>query len=585
MKSPVEKSVEVYLNQLFRSFRPLLNPIGFGAGDFVLLGFTVLIAALLLLRAVIWPYLAKIAERPRLAMASLAGLAVLLRLALLWTSPIPTPSGADDFSYVLLGDTLRHFRMANAAHPLHQFFEAVFVLQQPTYSSIYPLGQGLVLALGRILFGSFWAGVLLSVAAFCALCFWMLRGWTSPRWALIGALLAIIQFGPLNQWTNSYWGGAVSACAGCLVFGALPRIGQAVRQRGRWRRNAVLLGTGLALQLLTRPFECLLLLICVVLYWVPMLRNRLQRGALINALLVAVVAFFPAIALTLIQNRSVTGSWVTLPYMLSRYQYGVPTTFTWQPNPVPHRALTPEQDLDYRAQAAIHGSGTDSLGNYLARLAYRLRYLRFFALAPLYLAFLFFLPSLRQAKWIWAAATVALFLAGTNFYPYFFPHYIAAVSSVVLLILVKGLENLNALRPWAARLLCVLCGAQFLFWYGIHFSGSDNLLAAAAYETWDYINFGDPEGRIAVNKALANSPGPQLVFVRYSPRHRFEEWIGNAADIDASKVVWALDLGAEENEKLIRYFSARKCWLFEPDVQPPKLGAYAHTANPFESVQ
>jgi hypothetical protein len=575
----------VYLNQLFRSFRPLLNPIGFGAGDFVLLSMAILFAAVLLLRAVFWPYLMKIAERPGWAMASLAGLAVVLRLALFGTSPAPIPSGADDFSYLLLGDTLRHFRMANATHAFHQFFEAVFVLQQPTYSSIYPLGQGLVLALGRILFGSFWAGVLLSVAAFCALCYWMMRGWTSPRWAFVGAFLAIIEFGPLNQWTNSYWGGAVSACAGCLVFGALPRIDQAVREQDRWIRNAVWLGIGLALQLLTRPFECILLLICVLLYWTTALGNPSRRITLAKVLLVAALACLPAVGLILIQNKSVTGSWTTLPYALSRYQYGVPTTFTWQPNPVPHRALTPEQDLDYRAQAAIHGPGTDSIGAYLARLGYRVRYLRFFAPAPLYLALLFFLPSLRQARWIWAAATIAVFLAGTNFYPYFFPHYIAAVSVVCLLILVRGLENLSNLRPWAARMLCVLCGAHFLFWYGIHFSGSERLVPAIAYETWDYINFGDREGRIAVNKALANSPGPQLVFVRYSPRHRFQEWIGNAADIDKSKVVWALDLGAEENEKLIRYFPTRKYWLLEPDVQPPKLGVYANAANSFESVQ
>ncbi len=506
---------------------------------------------------------------------------MLLRLALFRTSPAPTPSGADDFSYVLLGDTLRHFRMANATHPLHQFFEAVFVLQQPTYSSIYPLGQGFVLALGRMLFGSFWAGVLLSAAVFCALCYWMLRGWTSPRWAFVGGLLAIVQFGPLNQWTNTYWGGAVSACAGCLVFGALPRIEKAIREQSFWRRNAVLLGIGLGLQLLTRPFEWVLMLICVLLYSAMELRNR----GLSKILLVAGLAFLPAVGLTLIQNRSVTGSWTTLPYMLSRYQYGVPTTFTWQPNPVPHRALTPEQDLDYRAQSAIHGPGTDSFGSYVARLGYRVRYLRFFALAPLYLALVFFLPNLRQAKWIWAAGSVAIFLIGTNFYPYFFPHYMAAVSAVVLLILVKGLENLNNLRPWAARMLCVVCGAQFLFWYGIHFSGSENLMPAIAYETWDYINFGDPEGRIAVNKTLANSPGQQLVFVHYSPRHRFEEWIANAADIDKARVVWARDLGAEENEKLIRYFPGRKYWLLEPDVRPPKLGVYANNAAGFEPVQ
>ena len=38
---------------------------------------------------------------------------MVLRLAMLHTSPIPTALGADDFSYLLLGDTLSHFRLTN----------------------------------------------------------------------------------------------------------------------------------------------------------------------------------------------------------------------------------------------------------------------------------------------------------------------------------------------------------------------------------------------------------------------------------------------------------------------------------------
>ena len=139
-------------------------------------------------------------------------------------TPIPTPQVLDDFTSLYQGDTLAHFRFANASHPLHQFFETLFVLQQPTYSSIYPPGQGIALAIGKLIFGKSWAGVALSIGAFCALCYWMLRAWISPGWALLGGVFAAIEFGPLSQWMNSLWGGGVSACAGCLVFGALPRL-------------------------------------------------------------------------------------------------------------------------------------------------------------------------------------------------------------------------------------------------------------------------------------------------------------------------------------------------------------------------
>ena len=119
-------------------------------------------------------------------------------LLLLSHHRVPVPDIYDEFGHLFVADTLRHFRLANPAHPLHQFFETFFTLQQPTYSSIYPIGQGLMLAIGRALFGTPWAGVLISTAALCSLCYWMLRAWVSPAWALAGGMLAVFEFGPLS---------------------------------------------------------------------------------------------------------------------------------------------------------------------------------------------------------------------------------------------------------------------------------------------------------------------------------------------------------------------------------------------------
>ena len=558
----------MFLFDFFRSFLPLHNPLGFGAGDFLLLALAGMLVCLVFLRAWLEPLARRFAARTGWCMALLAALPVLMRVALLARHPVPVPSGADDFSYLLLADTLRHFRLANPTHALSQFFEAVFILQQPTYSSIFPLGQGLVLALGWLIFGNPWAGVALSVAALCALCYWMLRAWTTPGWALAGGLLAVMEFGPLNQWMNLYWGGAASAIAGCLVFGALPRL----RPDGK-RRDAVLLGAGLGLQLLTRPFEFVLLAICVAVYFLPL---RKQLRSLRRPAVTALLAFLPAVLLTLAQNRAVTGQWTTLPYQVSRYQYGVPATFTIQPNPVPHRALTGEQQLDYQAQSIIHGDGTDSLGSYLQRWAERIHFYRFFFLPPLYLALPFFLPALRQFRFAWVLGKLAVFSLGTNFYPYFYPHYIAALTCVMLLVCVTALARIKS-----APLVLSLCAAQFLFWYGIHALASDNVyLAVGRYETGDFINYGDPEGRIAINRKLAEAPGKQLVFVHYGPDHLFHEWIHNEADIDAATVVWAGDLGANENDKLRKYYPDRTAWLAEPDAIPPRVIPYPYVAAP-----
>jgi hypothetical protein len=563
---------------MFHSFLPLRNLIGFGASDWIELSLVVLVVAFTLAsRAWIEPLVRRLAEKTGWCMLLLAVLPVTLRLALLPQYPVPSPNVSDDFSYLLIADTLRHFRLANPPHALPQFFETFFVVQDPTYSSIFPLGQGLALAIGWIIFGHPWAGVALSVGVFCALCYWMLRAWVAPGWALAGGLLAVAEFGPLNQWMNSYWGGAVSAAAGCLVFGALPRLVETGRVL-----YGVLLGAGLGLQLVTRPYEFIFLAVSVAIFFLPMLRDHKELRRIMRTLPAAALAILPALALMFFHNHSVTRSWTTLPYMLSRYQYGVPTTFTFQLNPAPHRSLTREQQLNYDVQADAHGSTTETFAHYWGRFASRVRFYRFFLLAPLYLALPFFVPALRQFKFLWALGSILLFCLGTNFYPYFYTHYIAAATCLFLLIGVVGLERLSRIQGagqpsghQAARLILFLCAAHFLFWYGLHASRrEDILIPMTQYETWDAINHGVPERRVSIQEQLARAPGRQLVFVRYWPQHRFEEWVHNPADIDAARVVWARDLGEEENEKLRRYYPDRIAWLLEPDFRPPRLRVY-----------
>ncbi len=546
------------------SFLPLKNPIGFGVADFIELGLAILlVAAALLWRPRIEPLLQRLAKRTAICMSILFALPLILRLALLAHHPAPTPDLYDEFGHLLVADTLRHLRLANPAHPMHRFFETFFVLQEPTYSSIYPIGQGLALALGWIVFGTPWAGVLLSTAAFCALCYWMLRGWTSPGWALAGGALAVMEFGPLNQWMNTYWGGSLTAAAGCLVFGALKRL--------PGRRYAVLLGVGLAVNILTRPYESIFLFAAAILFFIPAPRTLVRAWP-------AGIPIALALFVTLLQNRAVTGSITTMPYTLSQYQYGVPASLTFQPDPVPHRELTREQQLDYKMQSSFRGSGPETIGTFLLRMEYRVRYYRFFFLVPLYFALPFFLMSLREFRFLWVALTALLFALGINFFPAFQFHYLAAIVCLFVLIAVTGLERISQLPTSgaeAAWLLIILCLAHFLFWYGMHLFADPTAQTLRPLESWDAINHANPERRITIAHQLEQTKGKQLVFVRYQPQHIFQdEWVYNAADIDTSRIVWARDLGPEEDLKLTRYYPDRQVWLLEADARPPALAPY-----------
>src|ERR1035438_9097530 len=112
--------------------------------------------------------------------------------------------------------------------------------------------------------------------------------------------------------------------SGCVVVGALPRL----RERGG-TNGAVLLGLGIGLQMLTRPYESLFLDLSVVLFFVPELRQKKGWSKLGRIALPALLAVVPAVALLLLQNKAVTGSWTTLPDSLSRYQYGLPNTLNF----------------------------------------------------------------------------------------------------------------------------------------------------------------------------------------------------------------------------------------------------------------
>ncbi len=461
----------------------------------------------------------------------------------------------------MIADTFRHFRLANPVHPFFQFFEALFLLQQPTYSSIFPPGQGVVLAAGWTLFGNPWAGVALSIAALCAGCYWMLRAWTTPVWSLVGGLIAALTFGPLSQWMNSFWGGAVSGCAGCLVFGALPRF----RRTGR-PLYAALLGLGIGIQLLTRPFETILLAVVVAVYFALEIRRWPSPRAVIGG----VIPILAAAAFIGVYNHAVTGSWTTLPYQVSRYQYGVPPTFTLQPNAVPHRELSREQQLDYRLESKVHGIGSDTPARFFGRFLQRLPIYRFFFVPPLLIAVVAFLWTLRRRDSLFLAIAVLTFAVGTNFFPYFYSHYLAALTCVFVLVSIIGLARLGRV----GRLVGYVCVFHFAFWYSLHlFSGSMIAQQLRRFETGDNINSTDTESRETIRRELDKSPGKHLVFVRYNGMHSFDEWVYNGADIDSQQIVWAHDRGPED-QRLIAYYPGRTVWILEPDMNPPRLEPY-----------
>ena len=197
---------------------------------------------------------ARLSRRRRIAVVAVGVTALAVHAMALPILHIPSPGFHDEFSYLLMGDTFAHGRLTNPTHPMWVHFETFHVNWKPTYCAKYYPAQGVILAIGQVLFGNPFSGVWLSAGLMCAAICWMLQAWVAPIWALLGGMLAIPLLGTFSYWAHHYWGGAAAAIGGSLVLGALPRI-----KRRRWVRDAAIMGLGVAILMNSRPYESLFL--------------------------------------------------------------------------------------------------------------------------------------------------------------------------------------------------------------------------------------------------------------------------------------------------------------------------------------
>jgi hypothetical protein len=551
------------MNQRLLAFEATLTTVAFIAA------FLVPVSDQYLRKA--WHLLSRVSSARRVVVVGVGFLALGLRAAILPLMPLPEPRIHDEFSYLLAADTFAKGRLTNPTHPLWEHFETFHVNQLPTYDSMYPPAQGLVLAVGKVL-GHPWIGVLLSVALMCSVLCWMLQGWLPERWATLGGLLAVIRIAVFSYWGNSYWGGAVAAIGGLLVLGALPRL-----LRHAHVGNVVCLCVGLFILINSRPYEGLLLSVPVgVVLIARWIKTKRLSILVISPLALAFPLLVAGALWTAYYNWRVTGSPTRIPYQINLETYHTARPFIWQ---------SPKFDLQYRHEVMRdfyswevqpHLLARGSIFGFLTSVAQKFGLSWWFYLGPVMsLPLLGFTRTLRDKRMYLLRIIGAIGILGLILETWFQPHYAAPFLGVIYVGLLQSMRHLYVYRRGGkaiGRRLAMIVPIVAVVMFALA------VLSLRSASIQDY-SFGawcctrpGPTDRSQLLKDLNSSGGKHLVVVRYQSDHNpHVEWVYNEADIDKASVVFARDMGVNQNAALLEYFRDRHIWLLEADEFPLRL--------------
>jgi len=521
-----------------------------------------------------WRAFTKLAYRRKMAVTAVFFSALALRAALLPLLPVPHPEVTDEFSHLLLADTLTHGRLSNPTHPMWLHFESLHIIQQPTYNSDYFPGPAAILALG-MLAGHPWIAVWVLCAAMCAALCWMLQAWAPPAWALFGALLAVLRFDVASYWINSYYGGCLAALGGALVLGAYPRF---------LKKPSISLSLVLALGAIaigyTRPLEGLGVSVPVVVALAIAFRKKLRVYWMCVP---AVALILAAVGALLVYNKAVTGDAWRTPYAVNQAAYGWPLGLPWfHARDVQLSNIEMQRYYDYERER--HDANSTVIGELKHSTIKAQTLWRFFFGPALSIPLVMMGAVWRQSRrsrrlrFLFLTGGCTIFLALIQFVS--LPHYVAPAAACFLGVLVECARRLRRVRRYGRPmgLQLVLAGPVIMLVIlavRIGLQKADlPFTQANNFESWCCVQPGN-QSKARIIEMLEQAGGKHLVIVKpKNDPNNFLQWIYNAADIDASPVVWARDLGAEGNRGLVEYYRGRKIWLVDPNTQPARITPY-----------
>ena len=471
--------------------------------------------------------------RPLVAYAVVAMVALIAAALRTVTVGEPRPPWySDDFANVLSADTFVHGRLSNPPHPLHRYFEALYILQTPRYASVYPPGQGLLLAAAQRISGLRVAGLWLASAfASCAI-LWAVAAVVPLAIAFLAGLLCAVH-PAIMEWSGAYHVGALAAAGGALAIGGALRL---PTQQGA--KAAAAMGIGIAILANTRPYEgaAVSLIACAFALRAP------------RRLVVALAVVLAGLAFTAYYNRAVTGDPFLMPYNAYNARYLSAPNFIWQ-KPLPERTYpTVEMELRYRVFRRYYERSRNPV-DFLIGAWRRIREMFWTAIPSspgnswlntlrLYAAIPLLFALRRNAGIVVACLVFIAAILQITWWPQ--THYLAPAAALFAIIYSLGVQRMIDNGDGVLAFSCI--SVAFV-------------IALGVYSTSLALRSRPSQPHLWIVERLGRRTSGQLVIA--DPR--CFGVVFNGADVDAAKIVFAQPI-ADGIGPLLDYYRDREVW-------------------------
>ena len=153
-----------------------------------------------------------------------------------------------------------------------------------------------------------------------------------------------------------------------------------------------------------------------------------------------------------------------------------------------------------------------------------------------------------------------------------YPHYAAPGAGLIIIVMIGGLHAIRRWNPQGKPTGSVLArvamaGVLCLFVRDVVYR---DFLQKTPLEMGGIVALRATRHRLL--SQLEKQPGQHLVLVRYGPEHNpVIDFVVNGADLENQNILWARELDAASNEKLMRHYAGRDIWRMDGDAERPEL--------------